>query len=329
VRSAQVLAVRALMLGSLLASGACFRPKLSSGSYACTENGPCPDGYSCENSSHLCVSSLGGASGTGGKGGTGGTGGAGNKDGGPLDMPPDRPCTGAIASCQPSDAGLCDPVCNTGCGHCFEKCSVNTAGALTCNAPTAGPSVGVFGQCAQVNSGADQTDNCAPGEFCFTNGECGSRCYQFCRTNTDCANDANCSRDAGGGHTFCDSPPVICNPVKGAASNGMFNGCVGPPNSLGCYLSSTSGRTICDCEFAGKRFLDDCTRSRDCLPGLVCYDPTGGTAPSAKCYPVCRLPLDGGVDPTNPNAGEAACNGIGNCLPFSSGGSVYGYCLNG
>ncbi len=329
MRSVQVLTVRLFLLGALLASANCFRPQNLSGRFFCGDGGACPDGLTCDRPNNLCVSSVGGASGTGGsKGGTGGKGGGGGKDGGPLDVPPDRPCTGAIASCPSTDAGLCDPVCNTGCGQCFEKCSVNTAGALTCNAPTPGVSVGIFGQCAQVNSGPDQTDNCAPGEFCFTNGECGSRCYQFCRVSTDCANGASCSRDAGGGNKFCDSPPIDCNPVKGAASSRTYNRCVGPPNSLGCYLSSTSGKTICDCEFAGGRFLDDCTHSRDCLPGLVCYDPTGGTAPSAKCYPVCRLPVDGG-DPTNPDAGEAGCNGVGNCLPFSSGGSVYGYCLNG
>lgn len=326
MRSAHVLAARALLLGSLLASAGCFRPKILPYTYACPEAGPCPDGLVC-NANHICAGAYdAGVIGTGGNVGTGGTGG---RPGSGGDAGVDRPCTGAIASCQPSDAGLCDPVCNTGCRDCFDKCSVNSAGDLTCNAPTAG-AVGVFGQCAQMNSGSDQTDNCAPGEFCFTNGECGSRCYQFCRVSTDCANGASCSRDAGGGNKFCDSPPADCNPVKSAAGNRTYNGCVGLPTALGCYLSSTSGRTICDCEFAGGRFLDDCTHSRDCLPGLVCYDPTGGTAPSAKCYPVCRLPLDGGVDPTNPDAGESGCNGgITNCLPFSSGGSVYGYCFNG
>lgn len=328
MRSAQVLAVRALLVGTLLASFSvgCFRPANLSGRYSCGAKGACPDGLQC-NSSNICVSSLGGANGTGGKGGTGGAAGT---DGGPMDVPPDCPCTGAIASCPPSDAGLCDPVCNLGCRDCFDKCSVNTAGELTCNAPTPGAPVGIFGQCAQVNSGSGQTDNCAPGEFCFTNGECGSRCYQFCRVNSDCANGASCSRDAGGGNKFCDSPPADCNPVKSAAGNRTYNGCVGLPSSLGCYLSSTSGHTICDCEFAGGRFGESCTHSRDCLAGLVCYDPTGGTAPSALCFPVCRLPVDGGVDPTNPDAGESGCNGgVQNCLPFSSGGTVYGYCLNG
>jgi hypothetical protein len=327
VRSAHVLAVRALLLGALLAGVGCFRPKILSGGYACPEGGPCPDSFICDPHSHLCVSSIGGAGGTGG---TQGTGGVAGKDGGPSDVAVDRPCTGAIASCPQSDAGLCDPVCNTGCHDCFDKCSVNTAGQLTCNPPTSGPLVGTFGQCSQVSSGPDQTDNCAPGEFCYENAECGARCYRFCRVDQDCANGANCSRDAGGGNKFCDMPPVDCNPVKNAASQLKYSGCVGPPNSLGCYLSSTSGRTLCDCEYAGGRFGDSCTHSRDCLAGLVCYDPTGGTAQTALCFPVCRLPVDGGVDPTNPDAGESGCNGgVQKCLPFSSGATVYGYCLNG
>jgi hypothetical protein len=253
VRSAHVLAVRALLLGALLASAGCFRPKILSYTYTCSDAGLCPDGLVC-NTNNVCAPARdAGVTGTGGKVGTGGAGGKGGTGGIIIDAGPDRPCTGAIASCQQSDAGLCDPVCNSGCRNCFDKCSVNTAGAFTCNAPTPGPSVGIFGQCAQVNSGSDQTDNCAPGEFCFTNGECGSRCYQFCRANTDCANGASCSRDAGGGNKFCDAPPANCNPVKNAAASLTYNGCMGPPNSLGCYLSSTSGKTICDCEFAGGR----------------------------------------------------------------------------
>lgn len=329
MRSAQVLAVRVLLLGSLLASAGCFRPKYLPGGYSCSDGGAhvCPDNQICDPSTNLCVGSIGGAGGSG-KGGAGGKSGTGGRDAG-VDMPVDRPCTGAIANCQPSDAGMCDPVCNTGC-DCFDKCSVNAAGTRTCNAPTPG-AVGIFGQCSQTNTGLTQTDNCAPGEFCLTNGECGSRCYKFCRTSSDCPNGASCSRDAGGGNLFCDAPPVNCNPVKNAASSLTYSGCVAPPNTLGCYLSSNSGRTICDCEFAAGRFGDSCTHSRDCLAGLVCYDPTGGTRSGGPtCYPVCRLPLDGGVDPTNPDAGETGCNGgPGNCLPFLSGGSVYGFCNDG
>jgi hypothetical protein len=182
-----------------------------------------------------------------------------------------------------------------------------------------------------MSTGPNQTDNCAPGDFCLESGECGSRCVRLCRTDNDCPNNASCSRDAGGGNKFCDSPPAACNPVKGAAISQQYSGCVGPPSTLNCYLSATNlTATLCDCEFAGGRFGDPCVHSRDCFAGLVCYDPTGGTAPNPKCYPVCRLPGDGGVDQTRTDAGEQPCNGgPSNCLPFAPPNSTYGYCLGG
>ena len=332
MRSAQVLAVRVLLLGALLASAGCYRPKNLSGGFFCGDNRACPDGLQCD-SRNLCVSSLGGAGGAGGKGGAGGQGGAGNRDGGP-DLPVDRPCTGAIASCQPSDAGLCDPVCNTRCG-CLEKCSVNTAGVLTCNAPTAGPP-GLLGPCAQIDFGSKQTDNCAPGQVCATprGDTCNPRCYQFCRTNSDCTNGASCSIDAGGGNSLCDVPPVACDPVLNAAMHLQYSHCTGD-KYLGCYLSSDTGNTICDCQDsptppATGSVGQSCNRSRDCFPGLVCYDPANHD--NKKCWKVCRLPGDGGVDLTRTDAGEQGCsnNDPTLCLPILlSNGSLsttFGFC---
>src|SRR4051812_50155842 len=106
MRSAQVLAVRVLLLGSLLASGACFRPKILSGSYSCGDGGACPDGLTCDKASHLCVTSIGGASGGGGAGGTGGNGGMGGKGNTGGGGTPDRPRTGALASWCPRCAGV-------------------------------------------------------------------------------------------------------------------------------------------------------------------------------------------------------------------------------
>jgi hypothetical protein len=337
MRSAHVLAVHAALLGIALASVGCFRPKILPGGFRCVvDGGACPDGFVCDPGSLTCVSSLGGAGGKTGAGGAAGKGGQGGQAGqaatGGMGGQDAGPCLDAIANCQPSDAGMCDPVCNTRCGECHQKCSVNTNGDLTCNAPyPAGSAVGVFGQCSQMSTGPDQTDNCAPGEFCYAAGECGSRCVRICRTNSDCPNNASCSRDAGGGNKFCDAPPVACNPVKGAAINQQYSGCVGPPTTLNCYVSSADfTATLCDCEFAGGRFSDPCVTSRDCFAGLVCYDPTGGTAPSAKCYPICRLPGDGGVDETRTDAGEQGCSGgPGNCLPFDPPNPTYGYCLGG
>jgi hypothetical protein len=327
VRSAQVLAVRALLVGALLASAGCFRPGNLSGRFSCGNNGACPDGLLC-NSSNICVSSIGGASGTGGKVGTGGVGG---KDAGPPDVSPDRPCIGAIASCQPSDAGMCDPVCNIGCGECYQKCSVNGNGALTCNAPMGPNSPGlVSGLCDPTVVGPAQTDDCQAGQVCVKENLCGYRCYQFCRASSDCTNGASCSLDAGGGYSLCDVPPITCNPAYGVAG-GATSQCPGATaNSLfGCYLSATSTATLCDCQntngggVAGSR----CSHSRDCYPGLVCYDPTSSNPKT--CRRVCRLPGDGGVDLTQPGEGGCA-SGVQACTPiaFPDGTTnpTFGFC---
>jgi hypothetical protein len=322
VRSAQVLAVRALLLGSLLASAGCFRPKVLSYTYACPEAGPCPDGLVC-NAIHICapaydagVPGTGGGGGKVGTGGTGGKGGTGNIDGGGID----RPCTGAIASCRQSDAGtgICDPVCNRGCGECYQKCSVNTTGDLTCNQPyqTNATTGGLLKACSQYSVAGDpasQTDNCQPGQLCISASTCGPRCYQFCRGDSDCTGGASCSRD-GGTYQFCDIPPTKCDPLPGG--KGMTD-CGG----LSCYLSQDGMNTLCDCQFdrAGLptgvgRIGDPCNHSRDCLTGNVCafFSATVGK----KCEPVCLLPVDGGTD-----------NCPGSCqLLQASGGSIYGWC---
>jgi hypothetical protein len=322
VRSAQVLAVRALMLGVLLASAGCFRPKIPSGAYACGDGDACPDGLQCDHPRNLCVSSIGGAPGTGGAGGMGGKGGAGNVDGGPIDRPVDRPCTGAIASCQPADAatGMCDPVCNRGCSACYQKCSVNTTGALTCNElyPPGQQPAGLLQFCGPYSPSDPngQSDNCGPGQICMNGSACGvPRCYQFCRGNSDCTGGASCSRD-GGSYQFCDVPPKACDPVAGGTGSQDCGG-------LNCYLSQTGQNTLCDCQF-GRAGLtgvgrpgDPCDHSRDCISGAVCVflSPSLGK----QCKAVCRLPVDGGPQDLCP----------GGCqLLQAAGGSVYGWCNN-
>lgn len=307
-----------MLLGSLLVSAACFRPKILPGGYACGANGSCPDGFVCNPSSHLCASStdagVGGAAGAGGKGGKGGTGGI---DAGGVD----RPCTGAIASCPPSDAetGICDPVCNKGCGECYQKCSVNTNGDLTCNEPFGQPPAGLLQLCNQY-SPADakgQSDNCGPGQICLNASACGvPRCYQFCRSSSDCPGGASCSRD-GGSYQFCDVPPQTCNPVASANAN---SGC---SPGLSCYLSQTGVGTVCDCQFSRAAWSgttgrpgDQCEHSRDCLSGSVCL--LNSAILGKRCYAVCLLPVDGGPADT--------C--AGGCQPIQGGGSTYGWCLN-
>ena len=142
---------------------------------------------------------------------------------GPMDTPP-QVCFDARPSCTPTDAGLCDPFCQTGCG-CTEKCSVNTAGAATCNQLAPGQVRGVQQPCEAQSSGtAKQIDQCDQGLVCVEDA-CGSggangRCYQFCRSDNDCT-DAPCNRDAGGGFKYCDVPFVACTPLP-------------VPNNTGC-----------------------------------------------------------------------------------------------
>jgi hypothetical protein len=335
VRSAQGLAVRAALVCALLASLGCFRPKILPGGYACGPDGGCPDNFFC-NKAILCVpdGSDAGVVATGGAGGKGGQGGKGGKGGAAgMDAGVDRPCTGEVANCSaPGDAGMCDPVCNRGCGECYQKCSVNSLGALTCNVPTpANPPPGLFGTCGQTNFGATQTDNCQPGQLCVTQDTCSTsgECYQFCRTSADCSGGASCSRDAGGGYSFCDVPPFGCDPVVNAATNN--SGCSGG-QFVGCYLSASSNNTLCDCQFttsgSSGAIHSACTRSRDCFAGLICIDPTGRN--NKTCKKVCRLPGDGGVDLTRKDAGEGECTDLSLCsqilLEDGTTNPTYGFC---
>jgi hypothetical protein len=301
---------------------------------------------------NLCVSSsdagamstggtvaTGGTVGTGGKGGTAGRtvdGGAGQGGGGgkvTICLDPVPNCT------TPADAGgLCDPVCNKGCGACDQKCSVNSAGSLTCN-PLSSPdnTVGILANCFPSMSGNDpatQSDNCQPGTACVNHNACASRCYKFCRKSTDCPTGASCSIDAGSGKSFCDVPLTQCDPVNGAAMSLGHSGC---PNAIqSCYLledsPNNSGNTVCDCYNNGTIHAagQDCVHSRDCYGGLVCADLTGH---GKKCLKVCRLPSpDGGADLTRKDAGEVGCGSTDyhNCIPIllpnGSQTTVFGAC---
>jgi hypothetical protein len=214
--------------------------------------------------------------------------------------------------------GLCDPYCQTGCG-CKEKCSVTTAGALTCKALPTGLQVRTLLQPCQIQNGGtvNQNDQCAPGLVCVEDA-CGSasgsgRCYQFCRNDGECTNAPCIDKGAGGGFKVCDVPYDDCVPLAA----GMNTGCIG--NALMCYLSTSDpSKTICDCEFPpGLREMDVCTRSRECNPGLVCVDPNGqGTR---LCTRVCRLTV------------PSDCS-FGSCRVYMDNGvanTTYGYCGSG
>ena len=105
-------------------------------------------------------------------------------------------CFDAKPGCEPADAGserICDPFCQTGCAGCREKCSVNTSSALTCNQVTSTTLKAVLEGCIISSGGSGaQSDDCEPGLVCLDE-ECGARCYQFCRSDQDCAN-AGCDR---------------------------------------------------------------------------------------------------------------------------------------
>jgi hypothetical protein len=340
------------LLASMLAVG-CYKPNIKPNALICASGGVCPDNFKCNTlvTPALCVPSnydagaatggtgTGGVAATGGAGGEGGvggviaTGGVAGTDGG---VPP--PCLNPVSPCvagMGGSAGICDPVCNTGCGKCYQKCSVDPNGDLTCNqlSPTGNP-VGILGMCQQSQSSSDpstRSDNCQPGSICLNHNACGARCYQFCRTNADCQQTgATCTIDAGGGRLACDVPPSMCDPVNGAAGTSpRYSMC--PLAVQGCYLSSETGNTVCDCYNNPPGNLGaSCAHSRDCYPGLVCYDPT--SISGKRCYKVCRLPSpDGGADLTRVDAGETGCSDYHNCktIQLTTSGAtttLLGYC---
>jgi hypothetical protein len=267
-----------------LACVGCYKPNFGDSlrCYAPADGGPnsCPEGFSCDRASGYCR----------------------RPDGGNVDRPvgsdadateggPPVICLdGGRPVCEASDAGMCDPYCQTGCDGCRKKCSVNSLQSITCNEvpATAGGLKQVMEQCTIFSDKLDaQTDDCAPGLVCLEDG-CRRRCYRFCRDDSDCAS-AGCNRPVGNGLKVCDVPFVDgCVPLGG----GLNTGCGGPMRETeACYISSSHPtRTICDCPFMARGEQSPCTRSRDCLPGLVCaYTPVDGPI----CLRVCRRSLNG------------------------------------
>ncbi len=326
------------MLAIGLAGSGCYKPSINPRGFQCgpAPGNACPDGLHCDTTRtpHLCVNGNaggaggGGTAGAGGKGGggTGGhhpDGGAGQGGQGAVGGTGGAACLPQIGSCTSSyvDGGACDPVCNVGCPSCDEKCSLNIAGAMTCNAP-AGTPAGPLQPCQVSQPTAEvatQTDNCAPGQVCIEPTTCGSLCYQFCRTNADCPSK-NCSRSIGNGLKVCDVAQTACDPTD------TMTVCNASSNQTRCYVSGTTGLTLCDCgNKVQGRVTDSCTTSRDCFAGLVCYNRTGKIGAS-QCLRVCRLPTDGGA----PDAGATCQGGAANCLPMLLTGNamstVWGYC---
>jgi hypothetical protein len=295
----------------------CFKPNIVDGGLKCNlEAGvgkaPCPEGFKCEASSGTCKRHP--------------------SDAGVVDMKPDVPnvdapddrsdvgdtlpdCFMPRANCTATpDAGICDPFCQTGCG-CLEKCSVNTAGAVTCNLLKSGQVRGIQQPCeVQAPGSPDQIDQCSPGLFCLedscTSGGGGGRCYQFCRGDNEC-DSAPCNRDAGGGFKFCDVPFDDCSPLPPPLNSGC------PGTGLTCYIATSDvSKTLCDCQFsAALRENDVCTRSRECFAGLVCVQDQLGTN---RCTRVCRLAA--------PSPGDCP---VGTCRTLTDNGktnATFGFC---
>src|SRR3954469_11955795 len=130
----------------------CYKPNVKDGGLKCNLDAgagkSCPEGFRCDMSMLTCWR---------------------HPDGGvdrpssdgadaPVDVPMEKPpdvCFDAKPNCTPTDAALCDPFCQTGCG-CIEKCSVNTAGTPTCNQLVPGQVRTVQQPCEAQSSGSAQ-----------------------------------------------------------------------------------------------------------------------------------------------------------------------------
>jgi hypothetical protein len=216
----------------------------------------------------------------------------------------DAACRMQVPGCAPG-AGTCDPVCQTGC-KCGEKCSVSSAGALTCNAPAGSTRLREGESCDLVSGGTSlQTDACAPGLVC-AQGACRNRCARHCRTDADCP-ASTCSVQLAPGFKVCDVPAADCNPLRSLGPTGCAAA------AEGCYLALTvkDGR-FCDCPTSALPEGGPCRASRECLPGLACVDALGTT--DFRCRVVCDL------------AGAVSgCTAGASCRPLN-GSTQYGYC---
>jgi hypothetical protein len=299
-----------LVLVPALAAPACFKPNVQDGGFKCATGAtPCPDGFKCEVSTNLCKRNPSdGGAGKGGKGGgAGGMGGvAGGGEGGTGGQ---TPCFDAMPNCEPSDAGICDPYCQSGCSDCHQKCSANTANELTCNTPTKSKLAGTLEACSISYRGTSmQADDCAQGNVCVDENVCFPRCFRFCRSDQDCDNSF-CDRDVNGQKT-CGIPYVdTCTPLMVGLNAGCSSG-------LACYISAThSEHTFCDCPQGSGHIGDDCARSVDCSPGLACAYILVGVG-KATCRQVCDLSKNGtdcGVNGTRCNPYQGASgNGTAN-----------------
>lgn len=287
---------------------ACYRPSVIDGKLQCGPANACPDGYGCVNS-HCWQGGVANPAPDGGSDDLSQT----------VDMSePEVSCLQAVPGCIPSSTGVCDPVCQTGCG-CQEKCSFSSTGEVACvpalgqNAPSAPCNVDSYGA-------PGQTDDCAPGNVCLYPGGTGTTrryCFALCSSDDNCPSSRCVTRPVAppttiGGiaptATVCDTPFTPCNPIDNT-------GCTDPDRSF-CYLAppdpvTGASRTQCEYYPGAKAGHDTCDWSRDCAPRLTCPQKDSVWPGAGFCLLVC--------DATHP------CTAGGTCKPY---GSTYGYCVS-
>jgi hypothetical protein len=202
-------------------------------------------------------------------------------------------CPPALCT-PPSTTDTCDPVCQTGCNSCNQKCSYPyddfTSKPMCAPTPIA-PSA-FFGPCA--TSTLTRDDVCVPGAICLdpTNGGAlEGLCFRLCRSEAECAAVACSERKGskGTGPLVCDPhydscalAGNCCDPLAGATGAAATASKVCPPGQF-CYLVSPDeghSRTVCDYTVGGSGIGQNCGASRDCFQKLTCV---GGL-----CRQVCN-----------------------------------------
>lgn len=292
----------------------CYNPNIENGKLQCGPNFKCPDGFICVGSACYDESSpppTGGRGGMGATGGRGGTGGGGMGGGGM--------CYGPAPACAVVSGGGCDPVCQAGC-KCMEKCGVDGVTGMSACRAASPPFLKLSESC---DASEASKDACQPGLICLreVRDVCGSHCYRFCRSDSDCSGGARCAIDvrfqmAAPTYRVCTPPQESCAPWGAARCvSGMR-----PTPAFGCYILSSAARdaTVCDC--AGTKPLwmpgstETCTFEHECQPGLECIKL--GAEPG-RCRRVC---LQGAM-----TVMTGGCPVGGSCRPLE-GSTKYGFC---
>jgi hypothetical protein len=280
-----------LMLVVTIGGAACFNTKnVQSGGLKCAPSsdpnnpGECPDGFFC-GEGHLCF-----------KNGT---------EGVSFCRAGERPPFGPLTCSAPDSnqiTSLCDPVCQTGC-TCQHRCQLtgefNGGYSFACETPPGEPNLGDFAACDGSN------DLCKPGSACLAppseSKGCVSRCYRYCRADSDCPKDSQCMfkidlADDKSKVLICSPPAVPCLPFQ----NDSAKLCENSPTGDTCYVFSTDSPDITMCDCAGTiKAGDACLDPHSCVAGHECV---GGI-----CRKLCGL------------TGNAfSCPAGQSCLPYSN-----------